>query len=141
MLSLLGARRQRNPLWAVKKACETRSKGKGKTMGERSGMQWHVGRGKLVGGLHGYHSIQLEDGTYIEVHSDVYERHFQAYLEQLGVQRTSWHEIMRRAEQEWQDYCTLMETFAQNTQQWLKEPESGVFIEVSRNGQRGVRDE
>ena len=102
-------------------------------MRERSGRQWHVGKGKHVGGLNGYHSIQLEDGTYIEVHPDVYERRFQAYLERLGVQQTSWQAIMRRAEQEWQNYCMLMDNFAQNTQQWLDTPENGIFIESPRD--------
>jgi hypothetical protein len=102
-------------------------------MGEQSGMQWHAGRGTHVGGLNGYHSIRLADGTGIEVDADVYERRFQAYLEHLGVPRTTWREIMRRAEQEWHDYETLMETFAQNTQQWLLKPERGVFIDQPKN--------
>lgn len=96
-------------------------------------MQWHAGKGKHVLSPNGYYFSQLEDGTSIEIHSNVYDRRFQAYLERLGVQQTSWQEIMYRAQQEWQNYCMLMDHFAQNTQQWLDTPESGIFIELPKN--------
>lgn len=92
-------------------------------------MRWHAGRGKFFSRPNGRHSVRLEDGTYIEVDPDVYDQHFNAYLEQIGVKRTSWSEIMQQAERQWQQYCRVMDTFAENYQQWLDYQGSGVFVE------------
>jgi hypothetical protein len=105
---------------------------KEKEMEGRQGIQWHVGSGKYFSSQKGCYFVRFEDGTSIEVHPDVYEQRFHAYLDHLGVQPTTWSEIMRRAEQEWQDYCHLRDTFAKNSQQWLDESESGVFIETRK---------
>jgi hypothetical protein len=76
--------------------------------------------------------VRLEDGTYIEVDPNVYNQRFNAYLAHIGVKRTSWSEIMQQAEKQWQDYCRVMDAFAENYQQWLDDQGSGVFVEQPR---------
>lgn len=98
----------------------------------REGMQWSAGRGKFVRGTQGHYFFHFEDGTYVEVAPAVYQQRFHAYLKQIGVRPTSWLQIMRRAEQEWQEYCRLADTFAENHQQWLDRREFGVFVEYPR---------
>ena len=107
----------------------------GREMKRRHGMQWNPGSGKFFTSSEGYYFVWLEDGTYIEVHPDVYNQQFHGYLELLGVKRTTRHEIMQRAEQEWRDYSRLMEDFAENSQQWLKTPGRGIFVEPSKGEQ------
>ena len=104
----------------------------GKEMERHQGMRWHPGSGKFFYSVAGYYFVRFEDGTSIGVHPDVYSQRFQAYLEHRGAKRTTRYEIMQRAEQEWQDYCRLMEGFAENAQQWLKTPGSGIFVEPSK---------
>lgn len=69
-------------------------------------MRWYAGRGKFFYGLTGRYSLHLKNGIYIEVHPDVYEQRFNAYLERLGAQRKSWYGIMQQAETEWQKCCS-----------------------------------
>jgi hypothetical protein len=127
----------------------TREEKTGKDMNERQKLRWYAGRGKFFYSPNGRYSLRLEDGTYIEIHPDTYDQRFNAFLSRLGVKRTSWSEIMQkaergwqegskrtswsvamqRAEQEWNAYCQIMEAFAENIQQWLDDPGNGVFIE------------
>jgi hypothetical protein len=99
-------------------------------------MRWYAGCGRHFYSPMGYHYVRLEDGTQIEVHPATYEQQFDAYLERIGVQRTTWSEIMHKAENEWKEYCRVMDAFAENTQQWLDycTPDKGrsrhVFITV-----------
>ena len=74
-----------------------------------------------------------EDGTEIEVHPDTYDQQFRAYLQRIGVEHTSYSQIMEKAEQEWQAYCRVMDAFAEDTQQWLKYQGRGVYITRPRN--------
>ncbi len=91
-------------------------------------LKWYAGRGGFSSSPNGHHFVRVEDGTEIEVHPDTYEQHFHAYLERIGVQRTSYYEIMQKAEQEWQAYCRIMDAFAQDTQQWLDSQGRGVVV-------------
>jgi glutamate racemase len=77
----------------------------------------------------GHYYVRLEDGTEITIHPDVYDQQFYAYLERIGIKRTSCDEIMRKAEEEWQAYCRVMDAFAENVEQWLDTQQCGVFIE------------
>lgn len=92
-------------------------------------MEWYAGGGKHFSSPMGHYAARLEDGTRIEVHADLYDAQWNAYLERLGAQRTSWFEIMHRAEQEWNAYCRLMDAFAENLEQWGEYHGAGVFIE------------
>jgi hypothetical protein len=94
-----------------------------------SKMRWYAGRGQHFYSPLGHHFARLEDGTGIEVRSDVYEKQFQAYLESPGVQHTSWYEIVKKAEEEWQAYCQVMDAFAENLEQWRAYQGYGVYIE------------
>lgn len=105
-------------------------------MGKAQKMQWHAGKGRFFSSPKGCHLVDLEDGTHIEVHPDVYDQRFNEYLERIGAKRTTWYEIMCRAEQEWQEYCRLMERFAENSQQWLDVQGSGVFVEPGNEEQK-----
>jgi hypothetical protein len=105
------------------------SKKEGKNMSRQQKMRWHAGRGKFLYSLHGHYSVRLEDGTSIEVDPDVYNQRFNAYLERIGVKRTSWSAIMQQAEKQWQDYCDVMDTFAENYHLWLDDQQCGVFVE------------
>ncbi len=105
-------------------------------MSEAPKMQWRAGSGKFFYSLNGCYFVRLEDGTYIEVRPEVYNERFNEYLERLGVKRTSWYEIMQRAEQEWQDYCSLIDNFAANSQQWLDKQGYGVFVEPGKREQK-----
>jgi hypothetical protein len=96
----------------------------------RQKMQWYAGRGKFFSSQNGHYSVRLEDGTYIEVDPDLYEQRWRAYLERLGRKRTSWSEIMRAAERRWQQYCQVMDRFAENTVQWFADRGAGVFIDL-----------
>jgi|SRR5579884_3951441 len=124
-------------------------------MNERKGtvMRWYPGGGRHFYDRYGRWSVLMEDGTEIDVLPSVYAKRFAAYLESIGMQRTSWSEIMHKAEDEWQKcrscgsnwtswseamhkaqkewerYCRAMDTFAENYQQWLDDPGPGVFIE------------
>lgn len=109
-------------------------------MGEAQKMQWHAGQGRFFFSSKGCYHVNLEDGTHIEVHPDVYDQRFDAYLEHLGVKRTTYYEIMRRAEQEWQEYARLRERFAENAQQWLDAQGSGVFVEPGNGEQKQGKD-
>ncbi len=91
-------------------------------------MKWYAGRGGFSYSPNGHHFVRVEDGTEIEVHPDTYDKQFHAYLECIGVQRTSDHEIMQKAEGEWQAYCRIMDAFAEDTQQWLDYQGRGVYI-------------
>jgi len=91
-------------------------------------MKWYAGRGGLGYSPNGHHVARLEDGTQIEVHPDTYEQHFHAYLERIGVQRTSYYEILQKADQEWQAYARVRDAFAQDTQQWLDSQGRGVVV-------------
>jgi hypothetical protein len=91
-------------------------------------MKWYAGRGGFGYSLNGHHCVRLEDGTEIEVHPDTYEQQFHDYLERIGVARTSYSQIMQKAEQEWQAYRQVVDAFAEDTQQWLEYQGRGVFI-------------
>ena len=91
-------------------------------------MRWHAGRGQHFYHPMGYHSVYLEDGTRIEVHPKTYDEQFHAYLERIGVQRTTWSEIMQKAEKEWKEYCRIMDAFAEDNQQWLDYHGFGVAV-------------
>jgi hypothetical protein len=91
-------------------------------------MKWYAGRGGFSYSPNGHHVARLEDGTQIEVHSDTYDQQFNAYLERIGIARTSYSEIMQKAEQEWQEYCRVMDAFAEDIQQWLEYQGRGVYI-------------
>jgi hypothetical protein len=91
-------------------------------------MTWHAGRGRHCSSYWGYHSVCLEDGARIEVSSETYDQRFNAYLNDLGIQRTTWSQIMGKADAEWRAYCQLMDTFAENTQQWLTSRGEGIFV-------------
>jgi len=67
----------------------------------------------------GRYYVRLEDGTQIEVHPATYQQQFDVYLERIGVRRTTWSEIMQKAEHERKEYCRVMDAFAENNQQWL----------------------
>lgn len=88
-------------------------------------MKWYAGRGGFMYSPKGHHSVRL---TEIEVHPDTYEQQFHAYLERIGVARTSHSEIMQKAEQEWQAYCRVRDAFADDIQQWLEYQGRGVFV-------------
>lgn len=92
-------------------------------------MKWYARRSQHFYSLSGHHYAHLEDGTEITVHPDTYDQQFYAYLERIGVKPTSWYEIMRKAEAEWQVYCRIMEAFAENVEQWLEYQGRGVVIE------------
>jgi hypothetical protein len=94
-----------------------------------SKMKWYAGRSQHFYSPIGHHDARLEDGTEITVHPDIYDQQFYAYLERIGVKPTSWYEIMRKAEEEWQAYCRIMEAFAENVEQWLEYQGRGVVIE------------
>ena len=91
-------------------------------------MKWSAGRGGFGSSPMGHHFERLEDGSLIEVHPDRYEQQFEAYLERIGVARTSYSQIMQKAEQEWQAYRQVVDAFAEDTQQWLEYQGRGVFI-------------
>ncbi len=101
-------------------------------MERRPKVRWHHGSGRFFYSPQGCYTLSLENGTSVEIHPEVYRQRFNAYLEQLGVQPTSRYEIMQRAEREWQNYCRLIDSFAENTQQWVHDPEHGVFVEPAR---------
>ncbi len=94
-----------------------------------SKMRWYAGRGSDCCSSMGHHYVRLEDGTEIEVDSKTYEHQFHAYLEQIGVKPTTWSEIMHQAENEWKEYCRVMDAFAENQQQWLDYRGFGVCIQ------------
>ncbi len=96
---------------------------------EMANMRWYAGRGRHYDSPMGHHFIRLEDGTEIEVHPDTYEQQFHAYLERIGVQRTSWDAILHQAENEWKEYCRVRDAFAENYQQWLDYRGFGVRIQ------------
>jgi len=105
-------------------------------MSEPPKMQWHAGQGQFFFSPKGCYCVDLEDGTHIEVHPDVYDQRFNEYLARLGVKRTTWNEIMRRAEDEWQEYARLMERFAENPRQWLDVQGNGIFVEPGHEKQK-----
>lgn len=116
-------------------------------------MKWYAGRSRHFYDWYGCWLGRMEDGTTIEVMPSVYAKQFTAYLERIGMRRTSWFEIMskaddewqkccrsstkrttwseimRKANNEWEEYCSLMDEFAANHQQWLDHRGFGVFIE------------
>ncbi len=94
-----------------------------------SKMSWYAGNSTHFYSPMGHHYARLEDGTEIEVRPDVYDKQFNAYLEHIGVQRTTWSEIMHKAEYEWKEYCRVMDAFAENYQQWLDYRGRGVSVE------------
>ncbi|HZU03810.1 MAG TPA: hypothetical protein VFA10_29365 [Ktedonobacteraceae bacterium] len=96
--------------------------------GGRRKMIWHAGHGRHGYSYWGYHSVYLEDGTRIEVDSKTYDQRFNAYLKHLGVKPTTWSQIMEKADVKWRDYYHLMDTFAENIQQWLTFRGEGVFV-------------
>lgn len=98
-------------------------------MSERQKMRWYAGRGQFFSSQRGRYSLRLENGTSIEIDPDIYDQRFDAYLARLGVKRTSWSEIIGKAEREWQAYYQLMGAFAENTQQWFTDRDPGVFID------------
>ena len=91
-------------------------------------MKWYAGQCTFPYSPMGHHCVRLEDGTEIEVHPDTYEQQFHAYLERLGVARTSYSQIMQKAEQEWQAYRQVIDAFAEDTQQWLEYQGRGVYV-------------
>lgn len=117
-------------------------------------MRWYAGCGRYFYDWYGRWFGRMEDGTEIEVMPSVYAEQFTAYLELIGMRCTSWFEIMRKADDEWQkcccsdtrrttwseimrkanneweEYCRLMDEFAANHQQWLDYRGFGVFIEL-----------
>jgi len=92
-------------------------------------MRWYAGSGKHFYSPMGHYYARLEDGTEIEVHPKTYDEQFHAYLERIGVQRTSWYTIMQQAEKEWNEYCQVMDAFAEDLQQWLEYQARGVVVE------------
>ncbi|TMD69814.1 MAG: hypothetical protein E6I97_20750 [Chloroflexi bacterium] len=92
-------------------------------------MRWYAGSGKHFYSPMGCYYTRLEDGTEIEVHPKTYDEQFHAYLERIGVQRTSWYTIMQQAEKEWNEYCQVMDDFAEDLQQWLEYQARGVVVE------------
>jgi hypothetical protein len=67
-------------------------------------MRWHPGRGRSISHPQGHWSGRMADGTAIEVHPNVYDQQATAYLARIGIERTTWSQIMRKAEAEWQQY-------------------------------------
>lgn len=99
-----------------------------KRSGVRRKMAWHAGRGRHCYSYWGYHSVYLEDGTRIEVEANVYDQRFNAYLNNLGIRRTTWSEIMGKADAEWRAYCHLIDAFAEDIQQWFTFRGEGAFV-------------
>lgn len=95
---------------------------------EKRKMTWHSGGGQHCSGFWGYHSVCLENGTIIEVCAKTYDQYFNAYLNDLGVQRMSLFGIMKKADVEWQAYCQLMDAFADDIRQWLTFRDEGIFV-------------
>ena len=95
-------------------------------------MRWYAGRGRFGYSPEGHWVGCMEDGTRIEVHPKLYDEQFDAYLERLGVKRTSWYEIMQKAEQEWQTHSKLMDEFAENLEQWLTLQHQGFSVIIER---------
>ncbi len=120
---------------------------------KKRNMRWYAGRGGHFYDWYGRWSGRMEDGTEIEVMPSVYAEQFTACLERIGMRRTSWFEIMSKADNEWQEcccsgikrttwseimrkadneweaYCRVMDAFAADHQQWLNYRGFGVFIE------------
>ena len=91
-------------------------------------MRWYAGCGRHFYSPMGHYYVCLEDRAQIEVHPAIYDKQFRSYLERIGVQHTTWSEIMRKAEDEWNAYCQVMNDFAEDVQQWQEYQGFGVFI-------------
>jgi hypothetical protein len=92
-------------------------------------MRWYAGCGQHFYSPLGHYYVRLEDGTQIEVHPATYDEQFRSYLERIGVQHITWSEIMRKAEDEWNAYCQVMDDFAEYVQKWHEYKGFGVYIE------------
>jgi hypothetical protein len=93
-------------------------------------MAWCASRGKYISSQgQGHYYTRLEDGTVIEVHPDVYQQQFHAYLQHLGVKPTTFTEIIARAEQEWNTFCQVMNAFDEDVDQWRERASTqGVMV-------------
>ncbi|MBA2393385.1 MAG: hypothetical protein H0V70_11660 [Ktedonobacteraceae bacterium] len=98
---------------------------------EMGKMGFSASNGKHVPADGGHYCARGERGQRIEVLPEVYQRHFEAYLNRLGVKPTTYYEIMTKAEQEWHAFAQLMDDFAQDTEQWQHYRGKDVFVEGS----------
>jgi hypothetical protein len=83
-------------------------------------MRWYAGSGTYLATAwgKGHYGTQLEDGTVIEVHPDVYSQRFESYLQHRGIEPTTYHEIFTRAEHEWNAFCQVRAAFDEDLEQW-----------------------
>ncbi len=97
--------------------------------------------GKHVPSGSGHYFARGKQGQRIEVLPDVYQQQFEAYLDRLGVKPTTYHEIMNKAEQEWQAFAQLMNAFAEDIEQWQNYHGKGVYVEITPLHGEKKRDE
>src|SRR5450631_4335638 len=81
-------------------------------------MVFSASNGKHVPSGGGHYFTRGEQGQLIEVLPEIYKQQFEAYLSRLEVKPTTYHEIQNKAEQEWQAFAQLMDTFAEDLEQW-----------------------
>jgi hypothetical protein len=97
-------------------------------------MRWYAGSGQYIATAWGtgHYGTQLEDGTVIEVHPDVYQQHFESYLRHRGIEPTTYHEIFTRAEHEWNAFCKVRAAFDEDREQWREHDHlQGVIVVAS----------
>jgi hypothetical protein len=104
-------------------------------------MVFSTSNGKHVPSGDGHYFARGEQGQLIEVLPDVYQQQFEAYLSRLGVKPTTYHEIMKRAEQEWQAFAQLMDAFAEDVEQWQTYQEKGVYVEEASPFREKMQEE
>lgn len=72
--------------------------------------------------------VAKTDELTIIVSEETYERHLKAYLASQGIERKTWAEIMRPAEEAWKLQCELVDDFHANLDYWLNCGDQGVWI-------------
>lgn len=75
---------------------------------------------------HGW--VAKTDEYSLFVPEKVYERAIQAYFTRLGIERKTYLDFMRPAEEAWQRQCEAERQFQVNLDQWLSSSERGVQI-------------
>ena len=64
----------------------------------------------------------------IFVSEQTYEQHLKKFLAEQGIERKTWSQIMRVAEDEWQRQCAVVDRFQKNLNYWLKSNDRGVWV-------------
>ena len=72
--------------------------------------------------------IAKTDGVTIFVSEQTYEQHLKRYLAEQGMEWKTWTQIMRAAEDEWQQQYEVVDRFQKNLNYWLESGDREVWI-------------